>query len=763
MLSRLKLEEGWTTLFLVWALIATAAAALISAEYMNGLEVLLLVGTFGVLAGLLLAKSNFSSTTAHLFALFYGIALVALLIGQTLPGDLTWRERILDLFQRQVDWIGKAFSGGTSRDGLIFILQTSGIFWLLAYTASWYTFRKPRVWRVVLPTGIVLLSVVYYYYGPKPLGLFLAIYALLGLLYVARTHLVAQEKTWRSEAVRYERTGIRFGFLRASFLVAVIALVVAWSTPALGANSSLGDALYGVSQPWRQVQDDWTRLFSSLRSYGTGTNDPYQDTLVLGGPRSVGNDPIMDIFVSEPVPYVYWHAVALDTYEDGGWSVAERESVLHIPDDGVINDGFAASRRVITQTVRNYLNNSSTIYGAPALVGSDQQVFVDHATDDQGSLVVQGLRARFVLRAGDRYNVISEISTADEASLRAAPTDYPDWVEDIYLQVPDSITPETKELAAEIMEPYDNVYDQAWAVQEWMRSNISYNDQIDAPPADIEPVHYTLFVSQEAYCTYYASAMTIMLRSQGVPARIVNGYAQGDFVEDANAYRVRANNAHTWVEVYFPQYGWIQFEPTASIPVVVRPETGDSETIEPLGDGTSQSFLDREELLGEDLDDPGAEDSELPELPEEENAGTAALTPEEQRAWILRGGAGLIIVGVAGVFMFAGSRYNQRVEGSIDGSYGRLESWARWLGLGFRPVETPYERADKLTSAVPKGKQPIRNLTQHYVISKFSSRPESTNGYDPREEWRKLRPVLLRESVRRRFQRMRNRDQQDNK
>ena len=165
------------------------------------------------------------------------------------------------MISRQFQWLNKAVGGGTSRDGLIFILQTSGIFWLLGYTASWYTFRKPRVWRVVLPTGIVLLSVVYYYYGAKPLAIYLAVYALLALLYVARTHLVAQEKDWRSASVRYERTEVRFSFLRASFLVAVIALLIAWSAPVLGASATVGDALYGTSQPWRRFQDHWTRLF----------------------------------------------------------------------------------------------------------------------------------------------------------------------------------------------------------------------------------------------------------------------------------------------------------------------------------------------------------------------------------------------------------------------------------------------------------------------------------------------------------------------
>ena len=110
---------------------------------------------------------------------------------------------------------------------------------------------------------------------------------------------------------------------------------------------------------------------------------------------------------------------------------------------------------------------------------------------------------------------------------------------------------------------------------------------------------------------------------------------------------------------------------------------------------------------------------------------------------------------VAGVVLFAANRYNQNIEGSVERSYGRLESWARWLGIGFRPVNTPYERADLLSAVVPQGKAPIRNLTQYYVVNTFSS--NRNNGQiDPRQEWRTLRPLLLRESVRRRLRRNRN-------
>ena len=753
MLKRItfNLEEGWSTLALLLLLIIIPTVAIMQAELTPGTHILPVVGILAVLAGLLLAKSRFSANTAHLFSLVYGLFVVFYLVGTTLPPELTWHERILDLIARQVDWFQKAFGGGTSRDGLVFVVQTAVVFWLLGYTAAWYTFRKPRIWRVVLPTGLVLLSVVYYYYGPKPLLLYLAIYIVVALVFVARTFLVSQEQIWQATAVRYEQS-IRSNFIRAGFLAALVLLILAYPLPKLSASTAVNEALSGTRGPWREFQETWTRLFSALRAYGTAASDPYQETMALGGPRSVGNDLVMDIYVPEPLPNLYWRAIAMDTYQDGAWSANVGETSLHFPDDGLLDTPVLLGREVITQTVVNFLPNSSFLYAAPEVVGSSRQMFVDWTLDDAGFLLVSAVRSRFILRQGDQYQVASSITTVDVDSLREASTNYPEWILDTYLQVPNEITPETLSLAQSLTADYDNVFDKATAVQNYLREAITYNDQIDAPPPDEEPIHYTLFVSQEAYCTYYASAMAIMLRSQGIPARIVNGYVQGDYDEATSSYRVRASNAHTWVEVYFPMFGWIQFEPTASIPVLVRQESTETES------GLSEA------AIANNLRDFAAELDDITLDVErggdvlDENPG-AALS---ERAWWQRipvwQVAGVIFVlAVALGLMWLANEMNKRVEADVTRSYSRLESWGRWLGVSFKSANTPYERADLLATAVPDGKTSIRNLTQQFVLRQFSRAHGEEDGFDSMTEWRVLRPLMLRQSIAHRLERWRKR------
>jgi hypothetical protein len=751
MLERLKLEEGWLTLFLVWVMVTLTGIALFHSDVISGLEVLTMVATGGVLAGFVLAKSRFSEGTAHLFSLVYGLALLTYALGGLLPEHLTWSERIIDLLSRQADWMGKAFGQGTSRDGLVFVMHTAAVFWLLGYTASWYTFRKPRVWRVVIPSGLVLLSVVYYYYGPRPLAAYLGLYMVIALLYVARTYVVSVERGWRSDAVRYEES-IHHRFVRSGFVVASLALALAWFLPAMPANAAVNDALYGtgVNNSWRKFQDNWTRLFSSLRSYGPAANDPFLDSLALGGPRNVANTLVMDVHVAEQLPYAYWYASALATYQDGRWSAPATERKTHFPDDEPLDLPPNLSRKLINQTIANYLPNSTTLYGLPDLVSSDRQMTVNYSVDENDQILIASLQSRHTLRQGDIYRVQSRYSTADAASLRVTSTNYPDWVVDTYLQVPDTITPETIALAQRIAGGHNNAYDKAIALRDYLRQNMAYNDQIAAPPPGVEPIHYFLFEGREGYCTYYASAMVIMLRSQGVPARMAIGYTSGDYDEESSFYRVRASNAHTWVEAYFPSFGWIHFEPTASLPVFERPEgdPDDPAFASPSFPGGERDdlplpdFMDELELAAmegrEDRPDIGIGD-----LGEDEAALMAA---GRATLWQILGA--VLVVGVAGVVMFAANRMNSQVESSVEKSYGRLESWARWLGIWFEPVHTPYERADLLSAAVPEGKTPIHNLTSHFVLQRFGRRRAGEDGFEPRKEWQVLRPILIRHSIR---------------
>jgi len=115
-----------------------------------------------------------------------------------------------------------------------------------------------------------------------------------------------------------------------------------------------------------------------------------------------------------------------------------------------------------------------------------------------------------------------------------------------------------------------NPYDKAKAIEAYLRTNYPYDLDVPAPPEGQDVADYFLFDLQKGYCDYYATTMVVLARASGLPARFVSGYAPGSYDAPNAEYVIRELDAHSWVEIYFPEIGWIEFEPTASIAEIER-------------------------------------------------------------------------------------------------------------------------------------------------------------------------------------------------
>jgi transglutaminase-like putative cysteine protease len=168
------------------------------------------------------------------------------------------------------------------------------------------------------------------------------------------------------------------------------------------------------------------------------------------------------------------------------------------------------------------------------------------------------------------YRTTSLVSAVGEAQLRAAASDYPGWVEERYLALPDSVPPRVLALARDLTVTEPTPYDQARAIESYLRT-FSYNLDLPSPHFERDVVDYFLFDLKQGYCDYYATSMVVLARAAGLPARLAVGYFTGSYDEVNHRYVVTEADAHAWVEIYFPGYGWIEFEPTAGIPPIHRP------------------------------------------------------------------------------------------------------------------------------------------------------------------------------------------------
>jgi transglutaminase-like putative cysteine protease len=162
------------------------------------------------------------------------------------------------------------------------------------------------------------------------------------------------------------------------------------------------------------------------------------------------------------------------------------------------------------------------------------------------------------------YQATSRITKPDARLLRASSDSFPAPVLLNYLQLP-ALDPRIPLLAQQIAVSADNNYDKAKAVENYLRTNFQYTLQLPRTiPRD--PLANFLFERKQGHCEYFASSMAVMLRSLRIPSRVVNGFRTGEFNDLTSQYLVRASDAHSWVEAYFPGYGWVSFDPTPAGP-----------------------------------------------------------------------------------------------------------------------------------------------------------------------------------------------------
>ncbi|WP_435552367.1 DUF3488 and transglutaminase-like domain-containing protein [Natrinema sp. CGMCC1.2065] len=206
------------------------------------------------------------------------------------------------------------------------------------------------------------------------------------------------------------------------------------------------------------------------------------------------------------------------------------------------------------------------------------------------------------LQPGESYTVESAVVDPSPAALRAAGTDYPDGITDTYLQTPEDTSSAFGGRTDEITAGADTPYDKAVAIEDALESTKRYSLEVSQPSGNV--AEKFLLEMEAGYCVYFATTMTQMLREEGVPARYVTGYTTGQQVDD-DTYVVRGLDAHSWVEVYFPDHGWVRFDPT---PSSTRSDVHTDRLQEARANGNDDADTDESADVPIDGSDPGTDE-----------------------------------------------------------------------------------------------------------------------------------------------------------
>ncbi|MDQ3646243.1 MAG: transglutaminaseTgpA domain-containing protein, partial [Actinomycetota bacterium] len=256
-----------------------------------------------------------------------------------------------------------------------------------------------------------------------------------------------------------------------------------------------------------------------------------------------------------------WRGLLFDTYDGTSWTGADEDENYELPDGPpfYVYEAGGGPRVPVTQTYYILSSQANVLLTASA----PSQVWYDGglSADELG-----GLRADSTLEDGRVYSVVSQRGSATPSELRSVPQRELPEAFDRYLRLPPELPQRVADLAGDITAGATNTYDRVKAIEAYLRDNYEYNIDSPVPGPGRDAVDHFLFDTDVGFCEQFASATVVMLRTLGVPARVAVGYAPGKRNPFTGYYEVRGSDAHSWVEVWFPGYGWYEFDPTYDIP-----------------------------------------------------------------------------------------------------------------------------------------------------------------------------------------------------
>jgi protein-glutamine gamma-glutamyltransferase len=297
--------------------------------------------------------------------------------------------------------------------------------------------------------------------------------------------------------------------------------------------------------------------YSPTNEIATG----FSDSVQLGriGEIQQSHIPIMHIQVEgdrSGTLQVKWRGVTLSNFDGKTWSHSHAQRIVGATDGGF---SFWPSAPLGQQKLIRYRvlmepvgNNVFFLAPAPQTLKGDYRLIALNT----GEAISNADSSHMV----NWYQATSDIATPSADQLRSAGEEYPPPLATHYRQLP-RLDPRISLLAQEITGGASNNYDRALLLETYLRTHYSYTLQLSRrTPQD--PLAEFLFERKQGHCEYFASSMAVLLRIVGIPSRVVNGFQTGEFNDVSAEYIVRASDAHSWVEAYFPGSGWVSFDPT---------------------------------------------------------------------------------------------------------------------------------------------------------------------------------------------------------
>jgi Transglutaminase-like superfamily/TgpA N-terminal domain/Domain of unknown function (DUF4129) len=747
----LGLAEGWFSLVLLAIVSYSTIWCVQAVGWVDHLGVLSLTTALGLLAGVLAAKQyRFSRWLLHITAFVLSLLLA---FWQTV--DSFYAGRVANFINGVQHWLSSVTIGGTGDVDAIFFFFIVALSFILAYTSAWLVYRTRAPWLMIVANAVVLL--INLSNVSDGYIIFLIVFLIASLLLLLRFNLYESMRRWKRQGLRYAED-LGWDVMQAGALISIGILIFSWILPGSYMNPTVSQLWNLSSNPWTQIQNTWNRVISTSGGSNPANRGNFRDSLSLGGNPNLTNEVVFNVqFANSQDNTQYITSLSYDTYNGAAWTVGP-------VDTGAIkaNQAFSSGADMTHVVMQKISVVNPPGEQSPYLLGASDIVSVNlpaKVQTNQASSKIDWQGQNGYLVAGQNYTVTSNVSSADEQTLRSVPmpadapqfpagyegsavpvTYYYPAVVDTYTQLP-KLDPRIIALAKSLTRGKTTMYDKVVALESYLRSNYSYNVNIHRPSGE-EGVAWFLFdnPNRDGFCNYFSSAMTVMARSLGIPARVAVGYTHGTYDAKHKENIIRGTDAHSWTQVYFAGYGWINFEPSASFAQFTRPLPSEFPS---AGAGGSSS-------ANGGITPPVNPSHRLTRGDSSDNSGTGTGTGTATGPSLGRALGSLILLILFALLLFSlWWRRLFRNYGLAAQLYGRVCTLAEWAGIKVQPAQTPYEYMQEVALVAPREAETLERLGDIYVRDRWAD-PASKE--HPRRSgeiselpglWKQLQPPLF--------------------
>jgi transglutaminase-like putative cysteine protease len=743
---------GWSTLLAVAVMFLAVSVAIDQSAWAGSvagsrtsqtafLPVCTLLAT---LVGYLLGRSRMRTLFAHAVGATLGAGYLLVAVSGTISHLPALELRLRALSDSVGTYVNDVMVRDIrSAETSVFLLLIGALLWAAAQLGAFALFRRQRAGPAITLAATALLLNMSITVEDELVELVVLVAA--GLLLVVRTSLFSQLEQWRSRRIADTSYATQL-FVRSGVTFVSVAVVL-----------SLVLATYASSAPlrpmWDQALDKLIAVGIELNHFMGGVTGEAKGPSLLFTPSQTirdvwetSSEPVFTVITADGLGY-RWRGATYELFDGRSWQhVVDTQTAVPAFEDlqaPTADAGLTAGRHEVVTEVTAVAMNSQVIVAPDDPVRLDGDATVE--TNAVRALLDVKLNAQ--ITQGSSYVVTARVfdssgpNALTATDLASAGVQYGPGLAPYVDIEPGSIGAVTKATADNIVGKLDprerDPYHIALAMQNFLYSGGGFVYQTDVRGMCTGQNLVDCFLQQRrGYCEYFATALTMMLRAERIPARYVVGYLPG-LPQDDGSRLVERSMSHAWVEVYFPGYGWYPFDPTPGLG-----DFGQQPTELPVGSAKPTNQPGQtlpEPNFGQS---PGAEQNQLPPPPSGSDNSGGPLSSALAMAIFV----GVLLV--AGLLVLFARR--RRLPGGGRTTYDSVTRMAARLGYAPLPSQTAYEYADRLAVVVPAVRDELHVVATAKVEAIYARRePSPLLKLRLLQAYRRVRMSLLRLMLRR--------------